>query len=182
MQNCIAVNSKEKVKNYQEFTLLSEIKTPSDVFSLSINENFLNSKLINFKKKLYKSHYKEEFLSNYCNQHVKVKNSNNIINNSMTENFKLSPEIREKFPVEYIDFLFKNRESELFGNLDSFMSIYRTKKLTNNEKDLYENIYGILSKSNYINFMSFLYSKNEVFKFIYDEFTTKKLSFDVKFQ
>ena len=76
---------------------------------------------------------------------------------------------------------FRRKKSNVL-QLDSFMSIYRTKKLTNNEKDLYENIYGILSKSNYINFMSFLYSKNEVFKFIYDEFTTKNLSFDVKVQ
>ena len=59
------------------------------------------------------------------------------------------------------------------------MSLYKTQKITNKDRDLYENIYGILSKSNYINFMSFLYSKNELFKYIFDEFTSKRQSFDV---
>ncbi len=166
---------KEKVKNYPEFTLYSELKIPSDVFSMSLNENFLNNKLLHYKKKLYKSHYKEEFLSNYTNQHVKGKSNNNSVN----ESFKLSPEIKEKFPVEYLDMTFRSRDSDIFCGLTTFMSMYNTKKLSNNERDLYENIYGILSKSNYVNFMSFLYSKNELFKYIFDEFTTKKHSFDV---
>jgi len=130
---------------------------------------------LHYKKKLYKSHYKEEFLSNYTNQHVKGKSNNNSVN----ESFKLSPEIKEKFPVEYLDMTFRSRDSDIFCGLTTFMSMYNTKKLSNNERDLYENIYGILSKSNYVNFMSFLYSKNELFKYIFDEFTTKKHSFDV---
>ena len=167
------------IKKSQEFTLFTELKIPSDVFSLSTNENFLNHKLLNYKKKIHKSYYKEEFLSNYSNQHKVNKNNTLISNSGLAESFKLSPEIKEKFPIEYIDSMFKNRESELFCNLDSFMSLYKTQKITNKDRDLYENIYGILSKSNYINFMSFLYSKNELFKYIFDEFTSKRQSFDV---
>jgi hypothetical protein len=175
-------NKETQPENSSVFKLYSELDNPSDIYSFSVNENFLSNKFLNFKKKLTQSYYKEEFFTNFAkNYHpsssgdINLKSS--ISSKNLTEN--LSPEIRVKIPVDYIDSIFRPRESEAFFNIDSFMSNYGTShKAHLNEKDLYENVYGILSKCNHANFLSFLYSKNDLFKFIYDEFAKRKGNFD----
>lgn len=160
----------DKTENTSVFKLYSELNNPSDVYSFSINENFLTNKLLNFKKKLTESYYKEEFFCNFAKNYF-----NSSGNNTTSDN--IPQEIRQKFPVDYIDSIFRPRENEVFYKIDSFMSIYGiTQKANLYEKDLYENIYGILSKCNYANFMSYLYSKNNLFKYIYDEFALKRVT------
>ena len=55
-----------KAESTSVFKLYSELNNPSDIYSFSINENFLNNKLLNFKKNMTKSYYQEEFFCNFA--------------------------------------------------------------------------------------------------------------------
>jgi hypothetical protein len=151
--------------NNRNFKFYSELNKPSDIFSFTVNENGLNNNLLNSKKLLTEGFNQEEFLHNFAKNYNK-KNSD-----------ILKPEIKRKLPNEYINSIFRSRDNEAFINIDAFMSTYGpTQKANLSEKDLFENIYSMLSKSKHINFLSFLYSKNDLFKFIYDDFVIRKAS------
>ena len=81
-----------------------------------------------------------------------------------------------KLPVEYVDSIFRSRDNESFLQIDTFMSKYGKKpQITNfKEKNLYENIYSLFSDQTSTYFLSYLYSKNHLFKYIYDEFSVEE--------
>lgn len=163
-------SSEEKVYNKPIFKLYSELNTPTDAFSQTMSENQINSNFVYYKKKLTKSYYLEEFLYEFAKNYYASTNDN-----IPTTIDPLPKEIRQKFPIESIDSTFRARGSEAFSKIDSFMSKYGISQKSHlYERDLYENIYDILSKCNYANFLSFLYSKNDLFKYLYNEFTIKK--------
>ncbi len=154
----------EENKKEETFRFYSELDNPSDVYNILISDNNLQNKFTNFKKKLENAYHTEEFFSEYALEYNKPKKSNTSI----------PKDIRVKMPIEYVDSFFKSRGKDTFTNLDSFMVKYdREHKASIREKDLFENIYGILSKCDNSNFLSFLYSKNEDFKYIYDSFAKK---------
>lgn len=160
------LKKKEIDQNVKEetFRFYSELDNPSDVYSILISDNNLHNKFISFNKKLEKAYHMEEFFSEYALEYNKPEKSNTSI----------PKDIRVKIPIECVDSFFKSRGKETFSSLDSFMVKYdREHKNSLREKDLFENIYGILSKCDNSNFLSFLYSKNEDFKYIYDSFAKK---------
>ena len=100
----------------------------------------------------------------------------NYINKIKDSLIKITPDnlklnIKDKFFSEFIDGLYDNRDNAYYFYIDSFFSKYNITpyKVKNEEKDLYKQIYSILSKNNYLNFLSFLYTKNDLFKLIYDD-------------
>ena len=152
------------------FKLFSELNTPTDAFSQTMNENHLNNKFHYYKKKLTKSYYLEEFMFEFAkNYYPSTKeNQGTIIE-------PIHKEIRQKFPIESLESTFRQRGNDAFHPIETFMTKYGISQKSHlYERDLYENIYDILSKCNYANFLSFLYSKNDLFKYLYNEFTIKK--------
>lgn len=164
LQNFKLLKMKDKYDNSKQedfFRFYSELDYPIDIYSMISNDNAMQNKFLYFHKKLTKSYYQEQFFSEYASEYNKPLKSKNSI----------SPEIRMRIPVEYIDHFFKSRGNETFASLDAFMVKYdREHNVSLREKDLLENIYGILSKCDSSNFLSFLYSKNEEFRYIYDAF------------
>ena len=81
-----------------------------------------------------------------------------------------------KLPVDYIDSIFRSRDTESFMKIDTFMSKFSKKpQITNfKEKNLHESIYSLFSDQSSTYFLSYLYSKNVLFKYIYDEFTVEE--------
>lgn len=164
MQNFKLLKIKEKDDgNKQEdfFRFYSELDNPVDANILLANDNIAKNKFLSFHRKLSKFFHTEQFFTEFASEYNKPPKGNNTI----------APEIRMRMPIEYIDSIFKPRGNEAFRALDAFMLKYdREHKASLREKDLLENIYGILSKCDNSNFLSFLYSKNEDFKYIYDNF------------
>jgi len=143
------------------FRFYSELDNPVDTNAIIQNDNISNNKFLNFHKKLLKFYYTEQFFTEFASEYNK--------NSKGTQS--IAPEIRMRMPVEFIDNIFKPRGKDAYANLDAFMVKYdREHKASLREKDLLENIYGILSKCDNSNFLSFLYSKNDDFKYIYDNF------------
>lgn len=172
----VKANDSKTLPSSPKFKFFSELQNPSDL-QQAPNEFNLENKMLSFKKKLTKSHYQEEQFSNFAkNYHI----NNNINGNKLMESQETNKEkstkestaFKKKLPNEYVDSIFRQRGSEAFILIDSFMSNHNvTHKNNQNEKDLYENIYEVLSKFNNSNFMSYLYTKNKFFKFVFDEFS-----------
>jgi len=153
--------NQEESKQEDFFRFYSELDNPVDANAILLNDNFAQNKFFSFHKKLSKFYHNEQFFIEFASEYNKPPKGNNSI----------SPEIRMRMPVDNIDSIFKVRGKDTFANLDAFMLKYdREHKANLREKDLLENIYGILSKCDSSNFLSFLYSKNEDFKYIYDNF------------
>jgi len=153
-------NNKE---NQQEdfFRFYSELDNCVDANVLLANDNITKNKFLSLHRKLSKFFHIEQFFTEFASEYNKPPKGKNAI----------APEIRMRMPVEYIDTIFKPRGDDAFATLDAFMLKYdREHKASLREKDLLENIYEILSKCDNSNFLSFLYSKNEDFKYIYDNF------------
>lgn len=151
----------EENKHEDFFRFYSELDNPVDANVLLSTDNIAKNKFLSFHRKLSKFYHSEQFFTEFTSEYNKPLKSNNAI----------APEIRMRMPVEYIDSIFKPRGDDTFATLDAFMVKYdREHKASLREKDLLENIYGILSKCDNSNFLSFLYSKNEDFKYIYDNF------------
>lgn len=128
----------------------------------------LNLHFFNQKEKILRAYNREKVLLDYikqCNDEDKVK----ITVDNMNQ------EIKDQFSMEIIYSIYHPRENGFYYKYDSFMEYYTITpaKVKNNERDLYDHIYSILFKCNYSNFLSFLYSKNNLFKFIYNEFSDK---------
>jgi len=159
----------EKREMKPVFKLFSELNTPTDAFSQTMNENHLKNKFLYYKKKLTKSYYLEEFMFEFAkNYYPSTKENQGPIVETLPK------EIRQKFPIESLESTFRQRGNDAFHPIETFMTKYGISQKSHlYEKDLYENIYDILSKCNYANFLSFLYSKNDLFKYLYNEFTIK---------
>jgi hypothetical protein len=158
-------DEKKEDKQAKVFKIYSELDKPSDVYSFALNEGSLNNQMVNSKRLLTEGYNMEEYLDGFAKNYNKANPAEQIM-----------PESKKGVSNEYINSIFRARDSEAFYNIDSFMSTYGiSQKVNLHEKDLYENIYTILSKCKYMNFLSFLYSKNDVFKFVYDDFVLRKV-------
>jgi hypothetical protein len=154
-------DEKAEERNTTGFKIYSELEKPSDIYSFTLNENALNNHLINTKRLLTEGYNNEIQLHNFAKNY---KSSSGVL------------EVKKSLQNEYINSIFRSRDDEAFCNIDSFMSTYGISQRVNlHEKDLYENIYTILSRCKYMNFLSFLYSKNDIFKFVYDDFVLRKI-------
>ena len=172
LKKCSLLKKKEKlieeIENKTKFQIFSDLEKASDKYYASnININQLNLQYFEQKKKILKAYNREYEFVNFINK-VKdglIKTTPDTINTN----------IKDKFSSEIIDGLFDGRDSIYYSHIDSFFHKYKITyyKLKDEERDLYEHIYSILSKNNYMNFLSFLYSKNSLFRFIYNKFSDK---------
>ena len=155
----------------KKFKLFSELNLSSNKFeamdSYYSNKNKLNNKYYLEKELLKKCFNREERFINY-NQLIKDSSKNDVPDSL---NFKT----KDKYSSEYLDYIFDKREEKIYEQIDHFFSKYNITnfRLKNEEAEFFGKIYGILCKNNYMKFLSFLYSKNDIFKFIYDEFSDK---------
>ncbi len=157
----------EETKQEDFFRFYSELDNKVDSNAILLNDNIAQNKFFSFHKKLSKFYHTERFFVEFASEYNKPPKGNNSI----------APEIRMRMPVDYIDSIFKVKGKDTFANLDAFMVKYdREHKANSREKDLLENIYGILSKCDSSNFLSFLYSKNQDFKYIYDDFAKSNIN------
>ena len=161
-------DNKDKTK---VFKMYSDLNMPSNKFaamdSYYSNKNKLNNKYYLEKESLIKCFNREERFINF----------NHLIKESYIKEApdSLNLKTKDKYSSYYFDLIFDKREESYYGHIDRFFSKYNISsfKLKNEEADFYGKIYGILCKNNYMKFLSYLYSKNELFKFIYDEFSDK---------
>ncbi len=177
LKKCKLLKIKENIDIDQNlktnFQIFSNLDKPSDEFSAnSLNFKKLNINYFKQKQKLLKCFNRKHFMINYIN---KIKDS---LIKITPDNLKLN--IKDKFSSEFIDGLYDNRDNAYYFPIDSFFSKYNITpyKVKDEEKDLYKQIYSILSKNNYLNFLSFLYTKNDLFKLIYDEFSNKNFIYE----
>ena len=177
LKKCKLLKIKENINLDQNlktnFQIFSNLDKPSDEFSAnSLNFNKLNIRYFKQKQKLLKCFNREHFMINYIN---KIKDG---LIKITPDNLKFN--IKDKYSSESIDALYDNRDSAYYFPIDSFFSKFNITpyKVKDEEKDLYKQIYSILSKNNYFHFLSFLYTKNDLFKFIYDEFSNKNFIYE----
>ena len=159
-------NDKSKV-----FKVYSDLNIPSNKFAC-MNHYYSN------KNKLNNKYYLEKELLIKCfNREERFINFNNLIKESYIKEApdSLNLKTKDKYSSYYFDIIFDKREEFYYEQYDNFFSKYNISsfKLKNEEAELYGKIYGILCKNNYMKFLSYLYSKNDIFKFIYDEFSDK---------
>lgn len=152
-----------KFNKIKKFKVYSELTEPSDIFSFSLNENLLKTNLLNYQKKLTASAHLENYLESYATNYKKS-----------NKNFEIPLEIKIKSKVEYVDSIFSIRENDFKIKLDAFFSKHvLSKKTYRHEKELYENMYSLLLNKNE-SFLSYLYSKDALFKFIFNQFASSK--------
>ena len=172
LKKCSLLKKKEKfneeIEKKSKFQIYSDLEKESDEYNAEfVNLNKLNLQYYEQKQKILKVYNREYELVNFIN---KVKDG--LIK---TTPDTLNTKVKDKFSSEIIDALFDNRDLVYYYPIDSFFNKYKMTffKIKDEERDLYEHIYSILSKNNYMNFLSFLYSKNSLFKFIYNKFSDK---------
>ena len=158
----------EEIEKKSKFQIYSDLEKESDKYNASfVNLNKLNLQYYEQKQKILKAYNREYDLVNFIN---KVKDG--LIK---TTPDTLNTKVKDKFSSEIIDGLFDSRDLVYYYPIDSFFNKYKMTflRVKDEERDLYEHIYSILSKNHYMNFLSFLYSKNPLFKFIYNKFSDK---------
>ena len=153
------------------FKMYSDLNIPSNKFAAM--DNFYSN-----KNKLNNKYYLEkESLIRCFNREERFINFNHLVKESYIKEApdSLNIQTKDKYSSYYFDLVFDKREESYYEHIDKFFSKYDISsfKLKNEEADFYGKIYGILCKNNYMKFLSYLYSKNEIFKFIYDEFSDK---------
>ena len=161
-------DNNEKAK---AFTIFSDLNIPSNKFeaidSYLGNKNKLNNKYFLQKQSLIRCFNREERFIHY----------NHLIKESYIKEApdSLNIKTKDKYSSKYFDIMFSPREELHYKKIDKFFSQYdiTSLKLKDEEAEFYGKIYGILCKNNYMKFLSYLYSKNDIFKFIYDEFADK---------
>ena len=173
---CKLLKTKEKpdlkIDNNYLFRLFSSYEKETDIFSLPPYENFMKIKYNKQKKKLNKLFLIEnnfiKSVADFKNKfHKGNKNSKKIFDDSMI-NFK------GNLKVPYIQSFFHGRDDDYFKQIDNFINIYKENtNLKRKEKELFSSLYEILSKCNpnCVNFLQYLYSNSNIFKYIYDIFT-----------
>ena len=168
----------EKPQKPYNFRLFSKLSEEFDPFYLPVYENFMYVKFENQKTKLVNMYNQEKAFIN-CVTYIKskLKSMNDMSNsqnkNEMSQNIK-KPEIMKKIP--YINSFYYGRTEFYYKDIDNFMSMYKSDtSLTSKqlEKDFFENLYKILTYNNTDckRFLHYLYSKNFLFKYIYNIFT-----------
>lgn len=160
--------------NYQ-FRLYSQFEKESDVFSIPQFVNFTSVKHFNQNRKLTKMYHTENMFVD-CVKNIKkrLKQNEPQINKVI--------EIKKNLHVPSVQALFHGRDIDYFKKIDNFVNMYKENffQIKNREKDLFNGIYNILTKcqNNCSNFLSYLYTKSYMFKYIYDIFTIEaKLNF-----
>lgn len=161
-------DNNEKAKTFKIF---SDLNIPSNKFeamdSSLGNKNRLNNKYFLMKQSLIRCFNREERFIHY----------NHLIKESYIKEApdSLNIKTKDKYSSKYFDLMFSQREEAHYKKIDNFFSQYdiTSLKLKDEEAEFYGKIYGILCKNNYMKFLSYLYSKNDIFKFIYDEFADK---------
>lgn len=161
-------------ENYQ-FRLYSQFEKESDVFSIPQFVNFTSVKHFNQNRKLTKMYHTENmFIDCVKNIKKRLKQNEPQINKVI--------EIKKNLHVPSVQALFHGRDIDYFKKIDNFVNMYKENffQIKNREKDLFNGIYNILTKcqNNCSNFLSYLYTKSYMFKYIYDIFTIEaKLNF-----
>ena len=174
LRKCIMLRRKREEDDNQEkpktFTIFSDLNIQStkfDAMNFLVNKNKLSEKYYQQKQKLIRCYNREDQFINY----------NKLIKQSVIQETPdtINKNIKDKYSSKYFDYIYDKREESHYEKIDKFFSKYEITnyKLKNEESDFYGKIYGILCKNNYLKFLSFLYSKNEIFKFIYDLFSDK---------
>ena len=160
--------------NYQ-FRLYSQFEKESDVFSIPQFVNFTSVKHFNQNRKLTKMYHTENMFVD-CVKNIKkrLKQNEPQVNKVI--------EIKKNLHVPSVQALFHGRDIDYFKKIDNFVNMYKENffQIKNREKDLFNGIYNILTKcqNNCSNFLSYLYTKSYMFKYIYDIFTIEaKLNF-----
>ena len=161
----------ENTDKTKMFKMYSDLNIPSNKFAAMdnfySNKNKLNNKYYLEKESLIKCFNREERFIHF----------NHLIKESYIKEApdSLNPKTKDKYSSYYFDLMFDKREESYYEQIDHFFSKYNITsfKLKDEEADFYGKIYGILCKNNYMKFLSYLYSKNDLFKFIYDEFSDK---------
>ena len=153
------------------FKIYSDLNKPSNKFA-AMDNYFSNKNKLNNKYYLQK-----ESLIRCFNREERFINFNHLIKESYIKEApdSLTAKTKDKYSSKYFDIIFGKREEKYYEDKDKFFSKYNITsfKLKDEEADFYGKIYGILCKNYYMKFLSFLYSKNDIFKFIYDEFSDK---------
>ena len=166
--------------NSYYFRLFSEHTQESDVNSIPEYVNFTTVKYHNQNIKLTKScHIENMFIE--CVTDIKkcLKQATPI---TVRTSLKSINEIKKNCKVPSIQSIFHGRDVDYFKSIDNFMNNYIDNSATSKNKEhlLFKEIYNILCKysSSCKNFMSYLYTKSFMFKYIYDIFTIEaKLNF-----
>ncbi len=151
------------------FRLFTKYEKDSDIYNFPKFDGFNNNIFHNQNWKLTKLFYLENKFINIAD--LKNKSSQISIQSKINVDNLLKLKIL-KYP--YIQAFFKGRERDYFKEMDNFVGIYRenSQAIKNNEKDLFNSLYNILTKCNSdcSHFMQYLYSKSYMFKYIYDIF------------
>ena len=153
------------------FKVFSDYNIPSNKFEAMDNvigkKNKLNIKYYHQKQKLLRCFNREERFVNYSAliKECYIKETPDL----------LKKNTKDKYSSSFFDVIYDKREEAHYETIDSFFSKYNicNFKLKEEEKDFYGKIYGILCKNNYMKFLSYLYTKNPLFEFIYDEFSDR---------
>ena len=160
-------DNKGKSKTFTIYSDLNIKSTQFDAMNFLANKNKLSEKFYQQKQKLIRGYNREEQFINY----------NKLIKQTAIQETPdtLNKNIKDKYSSKYFDYIYDKREENHYEKIDKFFSSYKITnyKLKNEESDFYGKIYGILCKNNYLKFLSYLYSKNEIFKYIYDQFSDK---------
>ena len=175
LRKCIMLRRKreedDNLEKPKTFTIFSDLNIQSGKFeamNFLVNKNKLSEKYYQQKQKLIRCYNREEQFINY----------NKLIKQSVIQETpdNINKNIKDKYSSKYFDYIYDKREESHYEDIDKFFSQHEITnyKLKNEESDFYGKIYGILCKNNYLKFLSFLYSKNEIFKFIYDIFSDKE--------
>ena len=174
IEKCILL--KEKKKDFEDkenkymFRLFSKFEKDSDIYNFPKFNGFNNNIFYNQNRKLSKLYYLENKFINIAD--LKNRNLPSLIQSKLNID-GLSKTKISKFP--YIQAFFYGRDIDYFKEMDNFVGIYRYNSLQNknNEKELFNSLYDVLTRCNSdcSNFMRYLYSKSNMFKYIYDIFT-----------
>ena len=161
-------DNNEKAKTFKIFSDLNIPSNKYEAMDSSLgNKNRLNNKYFLQKQSLIRCFNREERFINY----------NKLIKESYIKEApdSLNIKTKDKYSSKYFDLMFSQRDEPYYKEIDKFFRQYdiTSLKLKDEEAEFYGKIYGILCKNNYMKFLSYLYSKNDIFKFIYDEFADK---------
>ena len=160
-------DNKQKQKTFTIYSDFDVKSTKFDAINFLVNKNKLSEKYYQQKQKLIKCYNREDRFINF----------NKLIKQSVIQEApdSLKENTKDKYSSNYFDSIYDKREELFYKKIDNFFAKYEITnyKLKNEESDFYGKIYGILCKNNYLKFLSFLYSKNDIFKFIYDQFSDK---------
>ena len=175
LRKCTMLRRKREEKDNNDttksFKVYSDLNIPSNKYAamdcLYSKKKKLNEKFFNQKELLIRCFNREERFTNF----------NKLIKDSYKTEVPdtLNSKTKDKYSSKYFNLMFDKRDESHYESIDHFFSKYNITsfKLKDEEADFYGKIYGILCKNNYMKFLSFLYSKNDIFKYIYDDFSIK---------